>query len=174
VTTRLNLVLLAVMAAGAAAVAFAVLKSKAGAVRGEELKFKQKALLTANELEFLGRLEAAVPELRFCPQVAMGALLEPAVSRKDGSAYFRLRGMFSQKITDFVAQRREDGAVVAVIELDDRTHNPDKDAKRDIMLTSAGYKVIRWNSKTKPDANAIRLQLMPSPPVTPARSDAGA
>jgi len=172
-STKTNLVLLAVMVAGAAAVALAVLKSKVSA-RGEGLRFKQKALLTANELEFLGRLETAVPELRFCPQVAMGALLEPAVSRKDGSAYFRLRGMFSQKIADFVAQRREDGAVVAVIELDDRTHNPDKDAKRDIMLTSAGYKVIRWNSKTKPDANAIRLQLMPPPLVTPARSDAGA
>ena len=49
------------------------------------------------------------------PQVAMGALLDPAVPRSDRKAYYRLRGMFSQKIVDFVAQRKTDGQIVAVI-----------------------------------------------------------
>ena len=148
---------------GVTVVGFAILKTKLAAnSRGadEAAKFKAKTMLTANELEFLARLEAAVPELRFCPQAAMGALLEPAVSRKDGKAYFRLRGMFAQKIVDFVAQRRQDGSIMAIIELDDRTHEGNKDAKRDAMLVSAGYRIVRWNSKAKPDAAGIRSELM--------------
>lgn len=128
---------------------------------GDRAPFKARALLTSNELEFLGRLEVAMPELRFCPQVALGALLEPGVPRRNAREYYRLRGMFSQKIVDFVAQRRGDGAVVALIELDDRTHDLAKDAKRDEITRSAGYKVIRWNSKAKPDAAAIQQQLQP-------------
>lgn len=153
-----------VVIAGAGAVALAVLKAKL-ATHGGEAKFKPKPLLTANEMEFLARLEAAAPELRIFPQVAMGALMEPAVPRGDRKAYYRLRGMFSQKIVDFVAQRRSDGGIVAVIELDDRTHDADKDARRDEMLKSAGYRILRWNSKKKPDAAAIRAALFPPPPA---------
>jgi hypothetical protein len=130
--------------------------------------FKAKALLTANELEFLGRLERAVPEYRFHAQVAMGALLVPAVSAKDAKAYYRARGMFWQKIIDFLAQSRADGSIVAVIELDDRTHDPEKDGKRDAMLASAGFRVVRWRSKDKPDAAAIRQDLVPV--VVPANA----
>lgn len=160
-STTSNLVTLLAIA-GAGAIGLAILRAKlTGGAR--DAKFKPKALLTANELEFLGRLEAAAPELRFCPQVSMGALLDPAVSRRDGKAYYRLRGMFSQKIVDFVAQRRADGGIVAVIELDDRTHDSAKDAKRDAMLTGAGYRVVRWNSRSKPDMAKIRAQLFPPP-----------
>lgn len=157
--------LLAVVVLGVvAAAALAVMKAKLEAA-GSKARFRAKPLLTANELEFLVRLEAAVPELRFFPQVAMGAMLEPAVSRSDRRAYYQARGMFSQKIIDYVAQRREDGSVVAVIELDDRTHNPAKDGKRDEMLQSAGYRIIRWNSKAKPSPASIREALLPTSPV---------
>ncbi len=165
-STTSNLVMLAVVAV-AGVVGLALAKAKL-AVKGEA-KFKAKALLTPNELEFLGRLEAAAPELRFCPQVSMGALLHPAVPRSDRSTHSRLRNMFSQKIVDFVAQRRSDGAVIAVIELDDRTHESGKDAKRDALLASAGYRIVRWNSKKKPDVAAIRSQLLP-PVVAPAKA----
>ena len=159
-----NLVTFIVLA-GVAAVGLSVLKAKLAAKSagpGESDKFKAKTLFSANELEFLIRLETAAPELRFHAQVAMGALLDPAVSRQDAKAYYRLRGMFSQKIVDFVAQDRTSGAVVAIIELDDCTHDSQKDAKRDAMLAGAGYRIVRWNSKTKPDAATIRSQLMPA------------
>lgn len=142
-----------------------VAKAKLAAGGGDDPKFKAKTLLTANELEFVARLEAAVPELRICPQVAMGAILDPAVARSDAKAFYRARGMFAQKIVDFVAQDRADGRIVAVIELDDRTHDGEKDARRDAMLKSAGYRVVRWSSKSKPDAAAIRAVLVP--PSTP-------
>lgn len=157
-STTSNLITLVVVA-GAGAIGIAILKAKFAGQRVAEAMFKAKALLTSNEMEFLARLEAAAPELRFFPQVAMGALLDPAVPRSDGKAYYRLRGMFSQKIVDFVVQRRSDGAIVAIIELDDRTHDSSKDTKRDKMLQSAGYRIVRWHSKTKPDSAAIRAEL---------------
>lgn len=155
-----NFVLIVGIAVAASAIAYTVaLKIRRNNEDGVQ-KFKSKPLLTPNELEFLQRLEAAVPELRFCPQVAMGALLQPAVERRDRSAYYSQRGRFAQKIVDYVAQQRDDGAVVAVIELDDRTHNRAKDAERDAMLASAGYRIIRWQSRAKPDAAAIREALV--------------
>ena len=45
--------------------------------------------------------------------------------------------------------------VVAIVELDDRTHSNDKDGKRDAMLEQAGYKVVRWQSKKKPSTQEI-------------------
>jgi len=132
-----------------------------GATETEQPSYKAKALLTDNELEFLIRLESAVPELRICPQVAMGAILDPAVSRKhDPKRYFKLRGAFAQNIIDFVAMDRRSGAIIAIIELDDRTHSVEKDAKRDAMLSSAGYRSIRWQSKAKPDTATIRRELL--------------
>ena len=97
----------------------------------------------------------------------MGAVLDPAVPRSDGKAFMSIRGRFAQKIIDFVAQDKKTGDIVAIIELDDRTHNEVKDAKRDTMLASAGYRTIRWNSKNKPDAAAIRAMLFPPPAASP-------
>ena len=158
---------------GIGAIGLTILKSRlaglgAGRTAGQ---FKAKRLLTANELEFIGRLESAAPELRFHAQVSMGAVLDPAVPKSDGRAYMSIRGRFAQKIIDFVAQDKKTGDIVAIIELDDRTHNETKDAKRDTMLASAGYRTIRWNSKNKPDAAAIRAMLFPPPPPAVSPSE---
>ena len=132
--------------------------------RGRGPQVKARPLMTENETEFLNRLEAAAPELRFHAQTCMGALLEPVVSRgADRTAYYRIRGAFGQKIVDYVAQRRDDGRIVAIIELDDRSHDPAKDARRDAMLAMAGYRVIRWQSRQKPDRAAIRAALIGQP-----------
>jgi hypothetical protein len=170
-STNSNLgIIIAVVGIGAAGLA--ILKAKVAALgSGTAGKFKAKRLLSANELEFIARLESAAPELRFHAQVSMGAVLDPAVPRSDGKAYISIRGMFAQKIIDFVAQDKRSGDIVAIIELDDRTHNEAKDAKRDAMLTSAGYRSIRWNSKAKPDASAIRAALFPPLPAVASPSD---
>jgi hypothetical protein len=167
-STNSNLgILLAVIGAGA--VGLSILRSKLSSEGGGTSgKFKAKRLLSSNELEFIARLESAAPELRFHAQVSMGAVLDPAVPRSNGKAYMSIRGMFAQKIIDFVAQDKKSGDIVAIIELDDRTHNEAQDAKRDAMLTSAGYRTIRWNSKNKPDVVAIREALFPPPPATAA------
>ena len=140
-------------------VVFAFLLFFAAAKRASNAgRLKKKRLLTTNEAEFLERMEGAAPEFRFHAQVSMGALMEPA--SRDRREVFRLRGQFSQKIVDFVAQSRVTGDIVALIELDDRTHSADKDQKRDAMTASAGYKTVRWTSKAKPLPAEIRRTLL--------------
>lgn len=143
---------------------FIFLKLKSDAGKAGSLDYKARSMMTANELEFLERLESAAPELRFHSQVAMGAIVEPNTSRREnGREYMRLRGKVAQKVVDFVAQDRKNGKIVALIELDDKTHQSEKDAARDAITAAAGYKTLRWNSRKKPDANEIRSSLRLEP-----------
>ena len=73
----------------------------------------------------------------------MGAILDPAVPTSDRKAFMHIRGQFSQKMIDFVAQDRQSGEIVPIIEFGDRTHKVEKDGRRDAMLKSAGYRTIR-------------------------------
>ena len=49
-----------------------------------------------------------------------------------------------------------DMEVLAVVELDDRSHDARRDAQRDKVLTSCGYRVIRFNSGRRPDPRQIQ------------------
>ncbi len=117
----------------------------------------RREFLTPNEQDFLVRLEEAFPEYRVMAQVSMGALMNPAV--KGGTpGYLSIRARFAQKVVDFVLL---DGSleVVALVELDDRTHQVDKDATRDAMTASAGYVTLRYRSREKPRPPQIREDL---------------
>lgn len=120
-------------------------------------KYKARQLMTANEAEFFGRLVAAFPEHYIFPQVAMSALIEAATEDKKKAHSDRLR----------VAQQRVDYAVcdkncklIAVVELDDRTHSSDKDKRRDERLLQAGLRTVRFQSKSKPDIEALRKAIL--------------
>ena len=120
--------------------------------------YKTKPLLTNNEKEFFDRLVIALPRHYIFPQVSFGALLQPN-NPKNHKEKMRIRGTFSQKIADFVVAD-PDLNILAIVELDDRTHNPDKDSKRDQMLGEAGYKIIRWQSKAKPTIEQINEAIL--------------
>jgi hypothetical protein len=125
--------------------------------RGPVFRVVKRAFLTENEKEFLVRLEEAFPEHRVMAQVSMGALMAPDV---DGGTpeYLSIRSRFAQKVVDFVVL--DDALeVVALVELDDRTHRLDKDAVRDAMTAAAGYVTLRYQSREKPAPRAIRAQL---------------
>lgn len=119
--------------------------------------YKSKPLMTANEHEFFQRLKAALPDHHIFAQVSLGALLQPNV-KGDNRKYYSVRGTFAQKIADYVIADR-DLKVVAIVELDDKTHKSDRDGKRDAMLEQAGYTVIRWNSKKKPTTEEISARI---------------
>jgi len=110
--------------------------------------YKLKPLMTDNEKEFYVRLVEALPNHYIFSQVALGALLQPNI-KGNNRKYYSVRGTFSQKIADYVVCDKA-MKVVAIVELDDRTHSTNKDGKRDAMLEQAGYTVVRWNSKKKP------------------------
>lgn len=127
--------------------------------------YKARPILTDNEQEFFTRLLVALPEFYVFPQVSFSALLEPT-NFSSRAQKMSIRGTFSQKYADYVvADNRL--VVVAIVELDDRTHNSSKDKSRDVMLAEAGYRVIRWQAKDKPSVQAIAekfaLLLTPKP-----------
>lgn len=127
--------------------------------RQAEGSYKGRAIMTDNEMEFFGRLVVALPDHYIFPQVAMSALLDPAgVDRK--SAHDSRNRIAQQRVDYVVCNRRCE--VVAVVELDDRTHSRAKDQLRDARLQQGGYKTFRFESRQKPSVDALRAAILPS------------
>lgn len=114
-----------------------------------------KRFMTPRELAMLAILERMLPEYRFHAQVAMGALLK-APARLVGKTTPADRNAFSQKIVDFVAQDRATGAIVALIEVDDSSHDAVRDRTRDAMTGHAGYRTIRIGRAVQPRTHEVR------------------
>lgn len=153
-----NLAMAIIFILMAAACAYLVSKTK---VTGQ---YRPLEVMTPNEVEFFGRLTSALPGRFVFPQVAMSALIKPALPASDK----RFRAAFAR-----ISQKRVDYAIcdanlglICVVELDDRTHNAGKDAVRDAMFASAGIRTIRWHSKKKPTVAEIALAILP-PPAAP-------
>ncbi len=117
-------------------------------------KLCKKQLLTPNEVEFYHRLTRALPDYYVFPQVAFNALLDVDGYVPAREFYF-LRNRFEKKVADFVVCARPSCAVVAVVELDDKTHVDKKDEKRDALLKAAGYRIVRFLSRNKPSESEI-------------------
>jgi hypothetical protein len=124
--------------------------------------YKQGKLMTDNELEFFGRLVAALPDHFIFPQVAMSALLQPSSTDRKQANIDRLR-IAQQRVDYVVCDMR--GKVVVVVELDDRTHSQAKDQVRDARCNQAGIRTVRFQSKNKPTADVIRSTVLPAPVV---------
>jgi len=105
-------------------------------------RVRAKPLLTERERAARAIIERVLPHARVHVQVSMGALLqtERGFNR---SETLRVRNRFSQKIVDFVIEDRTSGAVLALVELDDHSHDNSRDRARDAMTASAGYRTIR-------------------------------
>lgn len=113
-----------------------------------------KPFMTRREEAMLAVLEEIFPMYRFHAQVAMGALLKvPArMGRRVTPAD---RNAFSQKIVDFVVQDPTTGRVVALIEVDDGSHNAARDRIRDAMTGGAGYRTFRIPASARPTIPAV-------------------
>jgi len=136
----------------------AKLKGAKGA--GRTGTYRARKLMTANELEFFGRLLSALPGHYVFPQVAMSALIEAASGDKKKAYGDRLR--IAQQRADYVVCTAA-GEVVAVIELDDRTHSQAKDQLRDARLEQAGIRTVRFQSRNKPTPAAIHVAIFGAP-----------
>jgi hypothetical protein len=121
--------------------------------------YKQRKLMTDNEAEFFGRLVVALPDHYIFPQVAMSALLETTSSDKKTAHSDRLR--IAQQRVDYVVCTKS-CEVVAVVELDDRTHSSAKDQLRDVRLEQGGIRTVRFQARQKPKVEAIRAMILGS------------
>lgn len=127
-------------------------ENKEGAA--EQDVYKARSLMTPNEMEFFERLVKAYPNYYIFPQVAMSGLLDAKTN--DGKKVQGIRNSFNRYRTDFVVFK--DSKVLAIIELDDRTHKgrEESDAKKDSMLKKAGYKILRFQSTNKPSIEHLQ------------------
>ena len=103
------------------------------------LTLKRKQLLTNREQQMFSVLSSALPECIVLAQVSFSALVT--------AEGWRSRNRFNRKVADFVLCSKQMN-VIAVIELDDRSHigREHHDRERDAMLKQAGYITIRYHS----------------------------
>ena len=150
-----------------AAVAFITLLKvlKPGGSRGglealeESWPFYMRRPLTEPEQVLYFRLSKALPDHIILSQVQLSRLL----GVKKGNNYQAWSNRINRLSADFVVCNR-DSSVVAVIELDDASHQREDrkraDAKKDKALTSAGIPVIRWKPNNLPDEMTIKQSLL--------------
>jgi hypothetical protein len=125
--------------------------------------YRPRKLMTDNEQEFFGRLVVALPDHYIFPQVAMSALIEAASSEKKTAHSDRLK--IAQQRADYVVCDKQ-CEVVAVVELDDKTHSRAKDTLRDSRLEQAGIRTVRFQSRSKPAVAALRAAVLGTAPAT--------
>jgi very-short-patch-repair endonuclease len=135
---------------------FLIVKAKSRTVaKEEEWPFYAKKPLSAPEQTLYFRLCGALPEHIILAQVGLSRLL----GVKKGNNFQAWHNRINRMSADFVVCAR-DSSIVAVIELDDLSHEKDdhkaRDAKKDKALGAAGIRVIRWQVKSLPDARSIR------------------
>jgi len=130
------------------------LKPKA-ATQDEVWPYYPKKLLSQPEQVLYHRLVEALPDHLVFAQVQLSRLL----GVKKGHDYRAWLNRINRMSADFVVCRK-DGSVVAVIELDDQSHQKAErqaaDTKKDRALSSAGIRLIRWQVKAMPDLEAIK------------------
>lgn len=122
-----------------------------------------KAPLTPAERELYARLREAVPECVVLAQVALSSL----VGVREQGNWRQWFNRISQKSVDFVLCLPHDFTVVAVIELDDRTHGRSDrqraDAAKDDALKVAGHPVLRFKCSDVPSVEKIRTIIAGAP-----------
>lgn len=121
-------------------------------------KFFPKRPLTDSEQILYWVLQKALPSHIILAQVSFSRLLYA----KGGSAAnnFRRLAQARQKVADYVICDKT-FYVVAVVELDDASHNAEKDRARDEILKEAGLKIIRWRTTKLPTNEEIRQAVAP-------------
>ena len=115
-----------------------------------------KKLLTERERSLYQGLLALYPNHKLFVQVALSQMMDVPENLPDRQS---IRNRFSQLVADFVLCRA-DLSVVAVIELDDRSHGrPDRqdaDARKNKALADAGIRLVRIPAGPVPSADLLR------------------
>lgn len=133
-----------------------VAKAKKGAGIGDApWPFYAKKPLSNPEQVLYLRLRKALPEHIVLAQVGLSRMLGVKKGNNFGEWFNRINRMSA----DFVLCSK-DSTIVAVIELDDTSHeNADRqaaDVKKNKALSSAGIRIVRWQAKSIPDEATIK------------------
>lgn len=118
-----------------------------------DLRYKKRTVLTRPEQSLYWTLVKALPEHVVLAQVSFSGLIQPNANYKKD--FWHLFGKISQKRVDFAICDKS-FHIVAVIELDDSSHDIKIDMERDKIMQNAGIKTIRWNVASMPSLSDIQ------------------
>lgn len=114
-----------------------------------------KKLLSQPEQVLFHRMVQALPDHIVLAQVQVSRVL----GVKKGSPFAVWNNKVNRLSYDFVVCRA-DASVLAVIELDDKTHaSPSRieaDTRKERATSSAGLRLLRWNVRALPDVDTLR------------------
>lgn len=119
----------------------------------EESTLFLKRPLTSPEQAFYWRLLKAFPDKLILPQVSFSRFLY--AKGKSKKANFSKFSRVRQKVADYVICDKAFN-VLGIIELDDTSHNLEKDRQRDNFLNEAGIRVFRFNVAQIPDTEKLQ------------------
>lgn len=125
-------------------------------VRGSatpRLKFLCRHPLSAPEQNLYWALLRALPDLVVLPQVAWSRFIYG--KGKDRRA---IHNKVGQKVCDYLICDKS-FAPIAVVELDDKSHDRESDRIRDRLLEDAGIPTIRWNVSRMPTSADIQTAI---------------
>jgi very-short-patch-repair endonuclease len=134
-----------------------------GNLAGDDIwPFYAKKPLSPPEQILYFRLVEALPDYIVLAQVQLSRFL----GVKHGHNYQSWSNRINRMSADFVICKK-DASIVAVIELDDSTHQKlDRqiaDTKKDKALEAAAIKVVRWQAKSIPDLTEIKAAFIAQP-----------
>jgi hypothetical protein len=122
-------------------------------------------LLTERERSLYQSLLSLYPDHRIFVQVAVSQLIDVPESHPERQS---IRNRFSQLVADFVLCR-SDLSVMAVIELDDRSHErsvrKDADARKTKALGDAGLRLVRIPAGALPSVEKLQALVDAETPV---------
>lgn len=138
-----------------------VFLGKAKLLKAHEVwPFYPRKPLTNPEQILYFRLLNALPDHIILAQVQLSRFL----GVKKGNNFQSWLNRINRLSADYVICSK-DASVVAVIELDDTSHNNSKrqetDRKKDKAIRDAGLKIIRWNVKSIPNEDEIKNSVAP-------------
>lgn len=158
----MNTITLLLVVVIAVVVILVVIKVKSQGSSADKIwPFYAKKPLSQPEQILYFRLAQALPEHIVLAQVQLSRLLGVKKDNNYQAWFNRINRMSA----DFVVCNK-DSSIVAVIELDDATHQRKSrqtaDAKKDKALASANVRVVRWQAKSIPDVATIQSTIVPN------------
>ena len=132
-------------------------------VRGDELEvwpFEPLPFMTPAEVRFFSQLQEALPEYYIFAQVQLSRLIQCNDPEDEKFWLNRINRMSA----DYVVVHPDVQSVMAVVELDDWSHDrADRrraDDKKDKAILSAGLPMVRFHTDHLPDTLQVRFEIL--------------
>lgn len=129
-----------------------------------DLSYRRLPLMTEAEINFFLKLQMAFPGYFIFPQIGASGLIDIKSDPFNRYHFFSALNWIDTARVDFTLCAPS-GQIVALIELDDSSHDDkkDRDEARNYIYRAAGYRLFRFDCRRMPDSAQIRETILPTP-----------